>query len=131
MNAEEQFTRILQLLEAQGKRLDRIDQRLDQMDQRLDRMDQRFERIDQYVLEFRNEVARRLDLLDNGLRLMSSAVYSIETRIQPFTKGMLEYGVIASQIAVEQGQLKTGHSDLAERVAKLEELVASLIKPAA
>jgi hypothetical protein len=124
MSAEEQFTRILQLLEAQGKRLDRIDQRLGHMDQR-------FERMDQYVLEFRNEVARRLDLLENSLRLMSSAVFSIETRIQPFTKGMLEYGVIASQIALEQGRLKTGHSDLAERVAKLEELVASLIKPAA
>ena len=90
MSAEEQFARIVQLLEEQGKRLDRIDQRFDQMDQRFERMDQRFERIDQYVLEFRNEVARRFESLETSLRLMSSATSSIETRIQPFTKGVLE-----------------------------------------
>jgi hypothetical protein len=83
MSAEEQFARIVQLLEEQGKRLDRIDQRFE-------RIDQRFERIDQYVLELRNEVARRFESLETSLRLMSSAISSIETRIQPFTKGVLE-----------------------------------------
>jgi archaellum component FlaC len=152
MSAEDQFTYIKKLLEEQSARLDRIDQRLDgidqrldhmdqrfdgldqrldRMDQRFDRMDQRFDRLDEYVLEFRREMINRLEAIEERLSLLDITVTSMTAQVGGMTKSTLQFGSRQTALQNEQARQKNVTADLIERIAKLEELVALLAKPAA
>ena len=86
--------------------------------------DQRFDRIDQYLLELREEVVRRLDVIDHRLEMLSATVANVDSRLPPLTKAMLDTGTLSAQLVREQ-------SDLVARVAKLEEKVSKLMDSAA
>jgi len=44
-------------------------------------IDQRFDNIDNYLLDFRSEVIRRLDLIDQRLGFLSSVATNIDARL--------------------------------------------------
>jgi chromosome segregation ATPase len=151
MTADERFDRIDQALE-------RMNQRFDRMDERFDRMDERFVGIDRsieaqgrsiealtqtanvltqsvntltgYLLDFREEVIKRFQTIDNRLEVFSAGFASFDSRIPALTKGIMDLGAGASQFEREQWKQRDTAFELAMRVAKLEQIVSKLV-PAA
>jgi hypothetical protein len=72
------------------ERFDRIDASLERLDARLEasvaRIDANIERLTQYVLEFREETARRFELIDSRLDSLNATVSSIDLRLPGLTK---------------------------------------------
>lgn len=100
-------------------------------DERLDRIDASIARLMQYVLDFREETATRLKVIESRLDVQAATLNSIEARLPALTKAIFESGALSSQLVIEQSKQKASAADLAARVAKLEEAVAKLEKPAA
>jgi tetrahydromethanopterin S-methyltransferase subunit G len=108
-------------------RLDAINRRLDAVDRRLDAISTRFDRLDDYILQFRTEALRRLDSIDQRVEFLASAL----PNTQPLTKAMLDLGSLMGQLTRAQQQSTDRHFDLETRIARLEDQVSKLIKPAA
>ena len=94
-------------------------------DERFDRIDRSIERLTRYVLDFRQEAAERLQVLEGRLEIVAITVANTETRFPPFTKGILDFGITSTNLLREQSKQRDSQSDL--RLAKLEEMVS---KPA-
>lgn len=118
-------------LDSVGKRLDAVENRLDAVDKRLDQTGVRLDGLTRYLLDFRGEVVQRLTQIDSRYELVTSAMVAIETRFAPLTKGVLEFGTHAGQLAQEQWKQRDATVELATRLTRLEEQVARLMKPAA
>ncbi len=142
---------LTQRLDGVDQRLDRVDQRLDGIDQRLDGIGQRLDRVDgsiegltqrvakieeslarvsQYTLEFRQETVGRLLMIETKQDIPMSIMTSMESKLQPLTKAITEFGAISPPIQAHQWKQTDNTFDLATRVSKLEE-IASKLKPAA
>jgi len=100
-------------------------------DERFDRIDDSNERLTRYVLELRDETAHRLDVIDHRLDMISATVASLDSRLPPLTKAILDSGSLAAQLAREQSREKALAADLAARLDRLEEKLSKLIDPAA
>jgi hypothetical protein len=115
----------------QDERFDRIDAAIERLSQRTN---ERFDSLTQYVLDFREETMNRLRLIESRLDLQAATLASIDSRdsrLPALTKAVLDSGTVSTQVILEQSRQKTYASDLASRVAKLEETIANLVKPAA
>jgi len=84
-----------------------------------------------YLLDFRQETIGRLQTIETRLDFLESTVRSIDTRLPALSKAIQDFGVLSAQLVREQSRLREADNDLTARVAKLEALVATLIKPAA
>jgi vacuolar-type H+-ATPase subunit I/STV1 len=119
----------------QGERFDRIDDAIERLSQRTnERFDSLTHRVDgltQYVLDFREEAMNRLRLIESRLDLQAATLTSIDSRLPALTKAVLDAGTFSSQLAVELSRQKGSAADFASRLEKLEETVATLVKPAA
>jgi chromosome segregation ATPase len=131
MTGEEHFTYIEKLLQDILQRLDEHDKRFDRLEQRLDEHDKRFDRLEQYLLEFRREMIQRLEAIEYRLTHLESTVASMDARLPGMTKAIQEFAGAATRFAIDQNRQDELAQALLQRVAKLEELVAALRKPAA
>jgi hypothetical protein len=86
--------------------------------------DERFDRLEKYLLEFRDEMSRRLEVIENRLDFLSTTVANLDARMPPMSNALLESGVLSSRLVRDQ-------ADLAGRLTRLEEKVARLMEPAA
>jgi len=101
------------------------------VNERFDRVDKSIERLTQYVIDLRDETTSRLQVIENRLDFLSLTVASIDSRLPALTKATLETGSLTSQLVREQARQKDSATDLASRVAKLEEKVSRFVDPAA
>lgn len=102
------------------ERFDRIDTVLERMSQHAER---RFDALTRYVADFRSEVIRRLDIIENRLGDQGATVANVEARLPALTASIFDAGSFATNQAKETASLSA-------RVAKLEEAMAKLL-PAA
>ena len=102
-----------------------IDERFDRMDERLDRMErsigeltqnlktlseltqQNFKSLTQYVLDFRTETANRFQNIEIRLDVLGASVSSLDVRMVPLTKAIIDFGAVTSQLQREQARLST------------------------
>ena len=94
-------------------------------DERFERLNSRFDRLDSYLLRFREETTQRLNVVDIRLDALSEVAASIDRQLPVITKAILDFGILAGKLAREQME----SSDLAERVARLEEQLSHLTNP--
>lgn len=102
----------------QDERFDRIETAIEQMGERLTK----------YILDLREETMTGLRALNNRMDVLSSTMNSIDSRIPALTKGVIDAGAVSTQLLLDQAAQK---ADFGARLAKLEETVAKLMKPAA
>jgi prefoldin subunit 5 len=100
-------------------------------EERLDRLERSFEVLTQSILDLRQEIATRLQAIDNRLDVLASTLASLDARQPALTKAILDFGALAAQLLREQAGQKDTVGGLSTRVAKLEEIVPKLIDPAA
>jgi chromosome segregation ATPase len=151
----QRFDSIDQRFDSIDQRLDGIDQRLDGIDQRFAQVDQRFDRIDhsienltervdrleasvqsltRYFMEFRSEALSRFQLIEARLDVPMSIAQKAEaqlSQVSTLTKVVNEIGAVSTQLSAAQWKHTDNTLDLEKRVAKLEEIVSKLLKPAA
>ena len=110
---------------AMNERFDRIDNSIERLAQgfnhRLDGIDKRLDGLTKYVMDFREEAIKRLEVIESRLDILSLTLASIDSRVPVLTKGVLDIGSYVSQALREQSMNKDSTADLAARVAKLEE----------
>lgn len=147
-HVDERFARVDERLGGIDQRLDRVDQRFAQADQRFDRIDHSIEnlteRVDRleasvqnltrYFLDFRSEALSRLQLIEARLDVPMSIAQKAEaqmSQVPTLTKVVAELGSVTTQLSAHQWKQTDNTFDLVTRVAKLEEIVSKLLKPAA
>jgi DNA-binding FrmR family transcriptional regulator len=144
MTADERFDRIDQALERMNQRFDRVDERFVGIDRSIEAQGRSIEALTQianaltqsvntltgYLLDFREEVIKRFQTIDNRLEVFSAGFSSFDSRIPALTKGIIDLGAGASQFEREQWKQRDTAFELAMRVAKLEQIVSKLV-PAA
>ncbi len=109
------------------------DERFDRIDAAIERLGQRFDGLTQYVVDFREETMNRLRVIESRLDLQAATLTSIDSRdsrLPALTKAVLDAGAFSSQLAIELSRQKGSAADFASRLEKLEETVATLVKPA-
>lgn len=106
-------------------------ERLDRTDERLDHTNERLDSFFRYVLEFRTEAIQRFDYLDQRSEYFVTTVHNIDARFMPMNKAILDFGNTGAQMLREQSRQKEANANLADRVARLEEQLAKLLKSAA
>jgi hypothetical protein len=116
---------------AANDRFNAIDTRLDGIDTRLDAVDARFDRQDDYLLRFRSEVIGRFDVIDQRLDFLANSFNRLDVQVPPLNRAVVDFGILAGQFAREQMVTKERDADIVGRIARLEEQVSRLIKPAA
>lgn len=98
-----------------------VNARLDRIETRLDRIETRQDSMQEYMLNFRAETITRFQLLEQRWTIQEATLTSIDLRLPPFAKAIMEFGNVATV-------LQRGQMDLTERLSKVEE---QLRKPAA
>jgi chromosome segregation ATPase len=143
MTADERFDRIDANIERLSERIEasiaRLDAKIDASIARLDakidasvaRLDAKIDHLTQYVLDFREETARRLEIIDNRLDVMAANINNIEARFPTITKAILDFGKHTTQLTNDQAKHKNINAELVARMDSLEEKVSKLIHPAA
>jgi hypothetical protein len=110
MSADERFDRIDANLERLSERLEasvaRLDAKIDASIARLDRLEENMARLTQYVLDFREETASRLEIIENRLDVMAANLNNIETRFPMVTKAILDFGKYATQLTNDQASTR-------------------------
>jgi uncharacterized protein YicC (UPF0701 family) len=119
----------------QDERFDRIDANIERLSERLAAssasLDAHINHLTQFALDFREETAQRLEIIDNRLDVMAANINNIEARFPTITKAILDFGKHTTQLTNEQARNKVVNADLAARMGSLEEKVSKLIHPAA
>jgi prefoldin subunit 5 len=64
-----------------------------------------FQNLNRYVLELRTETINRFEIIDNRLSLLAATYQSVEARMAPLTKAILDFGAIANRLQIEQSRL--------------------------
>jgi len=124
MTHEERFDRI-------DANIERLSDSVGELKASVSRIDANVGRLTEYVLEFRQETAQHFEVIDNRLDVLTATVANIEARFPTLTKGVLDFGKLATQITNEQFRNKHATAELAARMDRLEEKVSKLIDPAA
>jgi len=124
MTVDERFDRI-------DANIERLSERLEASIARLERLEDSMARLTQYVLDFREETASRLEIIENRLDVLAANLNNIEARFPAVTKAILDFGKHTTQLTNEQARNKNINAELAARMDSLEEKVSKLIHPAA
>jgi hypothetical protein len=74
-------------------------------DERLDAIDNHLDRIDKFLLDFRNETANRLDIIDSRLTLLAGLYQSLEPRLSIFAKAVLDFDATVARLQNEQSRI--------------------------
>jgi hypothetical protein len=73
--------------------------------ERLGRVERSTENLTQYVQELRSETINRLEIIDSRLTVLTATFTSLDSRMPPLTKAILDFGAIASRLQVEQSRI--------------------------
>jgi chromosome segregation ATPase len=84
-----------------------------------------------YVLDFREETARRLDVIDNRLDILNAQVANIEARYPIFTKAILDFGSFQTRVTNDQIRDRNAIAELRSYISRLDEKVSKIVNPAA
>jgi archaellum component FlaC len=101
-----------------------LEQLIGQATARLDRIETRLDSIQEQMLTMKAEIGNLLHRLEQRLDLIETTLRSMEIRFPGISASLIDLGKNATTAERRQ-------QDLASRVAKLEELVEQLRKPAA
>jgi hypothetical protein len=112
------------------ERFDRIDANIGELKESVGELRDSVRNLTQYVLDFREEAARRFEVLDNRLDMMVANMSNM-VRFPPLTKAILEFGKTATQLTNGHFANKQGTAELADRVGRLEEKTSKIVNPAA
>ena len=113
------------------ERFDRIDANIERLSDSVGELRDSLKYLTQYVLDFREETARRLDIIDNRLDVMAANINNIDARFPTVTKAILDFGKHTTVLTNDQARHKNANAQLAARMDSLEEKVSRLIHPAA
>jgi hypothetical protein len=89
------------------------DEHLERIEKSIADVNQHLASIDRYLLDFRTETINRLELIDSRLTTLAGLYQSLDARMSPLSKAVLDFGAIATRMQIEQS-----------RVAKLVEPAA-------
>jgi chromosome segregation ATPase len=121
MTADERFDRLEQIIERLGQRIDSLDQRMDRLDRRMDRVDQSLATLTGYVRELKTEMLNRFQVIENRLEVLAVTITSNDAKLSGFTKGVMDFGVVSSQLTKNQARQNEDTQTLQARVARIEE----------
>src|SRR5580698_3138029 len=62
------------------------------------------EHVTQYLLDFRQEAIQHLEVIDGRLDVLTATITTIDARFPPFTKGLLDFGKISTQLTNDQAR---------------------------
>lgn len=110
-----------------------VDERFERIEARLDQVESR---LTQYILDFRQEATQRLDIVDRRLDMLTAMMRTIDDRMAPFSKMMLDSSTVMGELMREltvmrEQNRKTADAELQARLSKIEQNVAKLMNPAA
>jgi uncharacterized protein YlxW (UPF0749 family) len=108
-----------------------VNERFDRVDASIERLAQSLDHLTRYVIDLREEATSRLQVIENRLDFFSLTIASIDSRMPALTKATLDTGSLTTQLVREQARHRDSATDLASRVAKLEEKVSRFMDPAA
>jgi len=58
-----------------------------------------------YVQGLRTETISRLEIIDTRMTLLAAGLTSLESRMLPFTKALLDFGEVANRLQIEQSRI--------------------------
>lgn len=111
MTTDERLDEVMSSLKAIESHLERTEKTTAE---RFAAIDSRLDRIDAYLLQFRSEVISRLDVIDNRLDTLSSVLATIDLRLPPLTKALLDFGSVAARLTRDHAQLEEKVSSMLE-----------------
>jgi phage shock protein A len=85
------------------------------------------ESLTRYVLDFRQETAERLHVIDNRLDTLSATVQNLDSRLPALTKAILDFGTLTSRLSREQSAQKESTVGILVRVDTLEATASRLV----
>ena len=100
-------------------------------DERLDRIEKAIERLEGYVLGFRDETIRRLEIIEQRLDMLSATAATVDLRLGGISKAILDSGSFATQSLRDQSRARETVSEISHRVSRLEEQMPKPVNPAA
>jgi prefoldin subunit 5 len=91
------------------ERLERIEQSIENLARTTENLarstESNFQNLTRYVLELRTETTGRLEIIENRLEVLAATFSSLDSRLVPLTKAILEFGVIATRLQREQTRI--------------------------
>jgi hypothetical protein len=96
--------------------VDGLSERVDSLSERVDGQSKDMEGMTRSVLDLRTEIIRR---------------FEADARLPSMSKALIAFGTMAGQLTSEQWRAKDVTAVLTDRLARLEEQVSKLMKPAA
>jgi uncharacterized coiled-coil protein SlyX len=128
---DQSFDELKQMIGSLHHKVEALDHRVEALERRAAEQQHSLSGLTKYILDFRLEATTRLQLMGERLDVLTAPMVGIESRFSVLTKGLIDMGAPHTQLAGEQWRLKDTNFDLLARVAKLEEIVSTLVKPAA
>jgi hypothetical protein len=74
-------------------------------DERLERIEKSIADVNRYLVDFRSETINRLEIIDSRLTTLTGLYQSLEARMAPLSKAVLDFGAIANRMQIEQSRL--------------------------
>jgi methyl-accepting chemotaxis protein len=119
----------------QDERFDRIDANIERLNERLNdsvgEIKESVANLTRYVLDFREETARHLEVIDNRLDIVAANINNIEARYPAFNRAILDFGKLATHLTNDQARNKNVTAELSSRMDRLEDKVSKVVQPAA
>jgi uncharacterized protein YoxC len=78
---------------------------LEIVDTRLDRVEKSIENITRYVQDFRTETVNHLEIFDTRLSVLAASFASLDLRMAPLTKAVVDFGEIVNRMQLEQSRI--------------------------
>jgi len=60
-----------------------------------DAVDRRFDRLDDYILQFRTEIIRQFEIIEQRLDFLASSFSRIDVQLPAVNKSVIEFGILA------------------------------------
>ena len=131
MTADERFDRIDGTLERLSDKMGGLSDKLERVSDKLERVSGDLAHLTEYTISFRTEVIAKFEVVDQRLDYLGSTLASLDSRIAPMSRAILESGATSAQLVREQFREKEAAAAMAARISALEEKVAKLMNPAA
>ena len=81
------------------------DERLDRIETSIANLTRNVDNLTRYVQDFRTETAHHLEIFDTRLSLLAASFASLDLRMVPLTKAVVDFGEIAHRMQLEQSRI--------------------------
>ena len=79
-------------------------------DERLERIEKSIADVNRYLVDFRSETINRLEIIDSRLTTLTGLYQSVEARMAPLSKAVLDSGAIANRMQIDSRDLRNSSS---------------------